>query len=400
MNYKKEFSVFEHFPDLCYLDSAASAQKPKTVIKSIQSFSEASYANIHRGDYFLSQRATDAYEGSRERVSSFLGISPKELVFTKNGTEAANIFIAGYSELLCEGDEVLIPLSEHHANFVPWLRAKEKQKIHLVFVEPNEKGVFSIENFRKKISPKTKAIAFAHVSNVTGQIFPVEEIVALAKSFGAMTLLDACQSVPHLSVDFCAIGVDAAFFTGHKLGAGGTGGLYMRESLFDKIPPLLVGGDMIDSVSLEGFIPKKGLQKFEGGTPAIENIVGLGAAVEFLSAIGMENIRIHEKELLEYAIDRIASLLPQFRIIGTQDAEGRSGLLSLVHEKIHHSDISAYLAAKNICIRTGFHCSEPIHHFLDSSGSVRASFWIYTEKKDIDRFIEALVEGQEMFLRG
>lgn len=398
-NYKKFFPVFSHHPNLIFLDSGASSQKPEKVLSEVKNFSEISYANIHRGNYRLSQEATKKYDAVRGKVAKFVGTREKNIIFTKNGTEASNIFAHGFSENFLEkGDEILIPISEHHANMLPWMRSAEKIGAQIIWIEPNEDGVFTLKDFEKNISSKTKIIAFSHVSNVTGQIFPVQEIAKTAKEKNIFTMLDACQSVPHMGFNFEKLGVDAAFFTGHKFGAGGTGGLILSEKFFNAFSPLLIGGDIVESVSKESYTLMDQPERFETGTPAIENIVGLGSTIDFLEdqAGGMENIFKHEQELVHYAMEQLESKLPSWNLVGPK--ENRSGNITLVHPKIHHEDVGILLSEKNICVRTGFHCAHPLHKFLDCSGTVRASFWIYNEKHEIDALINALQEIEEMFV--
>lgn len=397
MDYKKFFPVFTHHPDLIFLDSGASSQKPAIVLNTIKKFCETSYANIHRGNYSLSIQATEQYDDVRKKAEKFLGTDKKNIIFTKNGTEASNIFANGFAaKFLKSGDEILIPISEHHANMLPWMRAAKEKNATITWVYPDKSGVFNIKNFEEKISSKTKLIAFAHVSNVTGQIFPVQEIVKLAKKFSAYTILDACQSIPKMPFNFDLLGVDAAFFTGHKFGSGGTGGLLLSEKFFDIFDPLLVGGDIVQDVSINGYDLLPQPEKFETGTPAIENIVGLGAAIDFCSEIGMQKIFDHEQDLIAYGLAQIEKKLPNWKIIGPK--KNRSGNISLIHPDIHHQDIGALLSEKNICVRTGFHCAHPFHTFLKTSGTVRASFWIYNTKSDIDAFIAELIEIEKFFL--
>lgn len=401
---KKKFPVFSHHPELIFLDSGASSQKPSVVLDTVKNFCETSYANIHRGNYSLSLSATNKYDEVRTKASKFLGTAEKNIIFTKNGTEASNIFANGFAEKFLEkDDEIIISLSEHHANMLPWMRAAEKKDAKIVWAMPDENGVFTAESFAEKISPKTKLIAFAHVSNVTGQIFPVEEIVELLANASTTlgnrkiyTVLDACQSVPHLPFDFDALGVDAAFFTGHKFGAGGTGGLLLSDQFFDVFDPLLVGGDIVQDVTVNGYELLPQPEKFESGTPAIENIVGLGAAIDFCTEIGMQEIFEHEQELIAYGLEQVKKFLPDWKIIGPKT--NRSGNITLTHPQIHHQDIGALLSEKNICVRTGFHCAHPLHTFLQTTGTVRASFWIYNDRSDIDAFIAELIEIEKFFL--
>ncbi|MEI7511393.1 MAG: cysteine desulfurase [Candidatus Peregrinibacteria bacterium] len=396
---KSHFPIFKNRPNLTYLDSGASAQKPECVLNAIKDFAENGYANIHRGYYALSLNATQKYEEARETVAHFFGVTPAEIVFTKNGTEAANLFVSAWGKYLTTGDEVLLPLSEHHANFVPWLRLREERGIVLKFVEPDQHGVFTLNDFTKQISIKTKAIAVAQVSNVTGQIFPIAQLAELAHQNGSIIFVDICQSAPHFAIDLKKMGVDAAFFTGHKLGAGATGGLFAKMEILETLSPLLVGGDSIIEVTTEGYTLLPPPERFESGTPALENIVGLSTAIQFLQEHQREEkLRKHEIHLLSLLQTGLQKI-PDIHIIGPQNIQERSGLISFYHENIHHSDISMYLAEHDICVRSGFHCANPLHQFLGIPGTVRASVWMYNTEEDIEKFLQELGNAISLFAK-
>lgn len=401
LNCKKDFPVFSHHPDLIFLDSAASSQKPKMVLDALREFSERHYANIHRGVYSLSLDATNRFEEARAEIASFFGASSDSIAFTKNGTEASNILAQGIAQtILSEGDEIILPLSEHHATLLPWTRACEKTGAKIVFVRPNADGVISLDNFLECISEKTKGIICAHVSNVSGQIFSLKEIVFHAKKRGIFTIVDACQSAPHLPVSFSDLGVDAGFFTGHKIGAGGTGVLFIDPLFQKKVPPLLLGGDIVHDVQEEGYELVNGPMVYESGTPALENIIGLQSAVQYLQSLGgMDAVREHEKKLIVYMLDKIQEDLPEWRLIGPNQVSERSGSMSLFHQKVHHSDIGMILAEDNICVRTGFHCANPFHHFLKICGSIRASVWVYNSFEDIDEWVEGMKNAEKILLK-
>ncbi len=395
---KSFFPIFRHCPELVYLDSGASAQKPKCVLEATKNFCETEYANIHRGVYALSLASTARYENARKTVSAFLGISPSELVFTKNGTEASNIFVSAFGKSLSAGDEVILPISEHHANFVPWLRLTKEKGIILKFVEPDIHGIFTVEDFEKLISERTKCIAVAHVSNVTGQIFPLKSLSHIAHTAGAILFVDACQSIPHIVPNFWEMGVDAGFFTGHKIGAGATGGLFAKHEILQTLDPLLVGGDSIIDVTSEGYTLLPPPERFESGTPALENIVGLARAVEFLQEMrSTKELQNHEIQLLSILLKGLQEI-PDVQIIGPQNIYDRSGLVSFFHPHIHHLDINTYLAEHHICVRSGFHCANPLHHFLKIPGTVRASVWMYNTEKDIEIFLKELKNAISLFL--
>ena len=398
---KSYFPIFTAHPGLIFLDSSASAQKPKVVLDAVREVHEKKYANIHRGLYSLSLEATQLYDNARKTVAKFFGADAEEIVFTKNGTEAANLFVHSFGkQFLQKGDEVVLTLAEHHANFVPWLRLREENGIILKFVEPDKTGTFSVADFEKCISKNTKVVTFPHVSNVTGQIFPVEKIRELAGSVGARTFLDICQSASKLPINLNKIEVDAAFFTGHKMGAtGGTGGLYCQKKLLEELPPFLLGGDMVDTVSAEAFTVQKGPQKFEAGTPSIAETVGLAKACDFLKEQGIAEAEKHDQELVEYALEVFQKELPHLRIIGPTLSKERSSLIAFSHPEIHPHDIAQFLDGKSICVRSGLHCAEPIHqHMKLNNGSVRASFWLYNERKEIDLLVDALQECETIFL--
>lgn len=398
---KKDFPVFSHYPDLVFLDSAASSQKPRVVLDALRDFSERHYANIHRGTYPLSMDATSRFEEARSEIALFFGASAENIAFTKNGTEASNILAQGIAQTtLRAGDEIILPLSEHHATILPWVRACTSTGAKVVFVRPNSQGVISLEGFLDCISEKTKGIVCAQVSNVSGQIFPLEEIVFHAKKKGIFTIVDACQSAPHIPVSFTELGVDAGFFTGHKIGAGGTGVLFIDSLFQEKIPPLLLGGDIVQDVQEEDYSLIDGITVYESGTPALENVIGLQSAVQYLKSLGgMDAVRNHEKNLIQYALDRLREDLPEWRLIGPSRIEERSGSISLFHPKIHHMDVGMILSEQNICVRTGFHCANPFHHFLQTSGSVRASVWVYNSFEDIDAWIDGMQKSEKMLGR-
>ncbi len=403
---KQFFPVFSHHPELIFLDSAASVQKPEAVLEAVKNFSEKSYANISRGNYPLSLAATDAFEKARKNVSEFLGAENSTLIFTKNGTEASNIIANALKDktqkFLEKDDEILMPVSEHHATIVPWQKACEEAGAKITWVYPNSKtGEISEKDFAEKISDKTRYIVFAHVANVTGQIFPAKKIQELAEKNNITTICDACQSVPHLPFHFEELGLDVAFFTGHKIGAGGTGGLLFSQKFLENFPeisPLLYGGDMIRDVTENGFEMQKFPENFEAGTPPIEHIIGLSAAVDFLKneAGGMQYVSAHTQNLVKYALENFQKFLPNWKIVGPLTSEKRSGNFSFYHPNIHHADVGEYLGAKNIAVRTGFHCANPLHHHLKISGTVRASFWVYSEKSEIDVLIKILQEIEQI----
>lgn len=382
---------------LTYLDSAASAQKPRAVIDAMSSFYSARYANIHRGVYQLSAEATAEYEAVRTRVAHFIGAGdPREIIFVRNATEAINLVARTWGEEnIAEGDEIVLTMMEHHANIVPWQMLAARRGAKIRVAEIDETGVLDLEHLKSLLSPRTKLLAFAHVSNALGTINPVAELVSLARARGIVTLVDGAQAVPHQPVDVAALGCDFYALSGHKVfGPSGAGVLYGRLELLEAMPPFLGGGDMIESVTFEGTTFAPVPQKFEAGTPDIASVIGFGAAIDFLCEIGMNEISAYENELLLYATERLEKV-PGLRIIGT--AKEKAAVVSFVLADAHPHDIGTVLDGDGIAVRAGHHCAQPLMDRMGVPATARASFAFYNTRDEIDRLTKALIKTQELF---
>jgi cysteine desulfurase/selenocysteine lyase len=375
---------------LVYLDNAASSQRPHAVIDAISHYYEHDHANVHRGVHVLSQRATDAYEGSREVIRRFIhAADTKEIVFTRGTTEAVNLVAQSFLRpTLAAGDEILISALEHHANIVPWQLLCEQTGAKLRVIPIDQRGVIDFAAFDTLIGPQTKLLALAHVSNALGTSVPVAKYVAVAKRHGVPVLLDGAQAIPHAPIDVQALGCDFYCFSGHKmLGPTGIGVLYGRKDLLERMPPWQGGGDMILSVTFEKTTFNQLPWKFEAGTPHIAGAIGLAAAIRYLEAIGMERIAAYEHELLTHATERL-SRLPGLRIVGT--APEKAAVISFVLDGIHPHDIGTILDTEGVAIRTGHHCAMPVMDFFKVPATARASFAFYNTFEEIDRLVAAL----------
>ncbi len=380
---------------LVYLDNAASSQRPRSVIDAISTYYEHDHANVHRGVHTLSQRATDAYEGARESVRRFINArSTKEIIFVRGTTEAVNLVAASFLRpRIKAGDEILISWLEHHANIVPWQMLAEQTGAILKVIPISQSGEVDFAAFETMIGPRTKLLALAHVSNALGTIIPVEKFIAVAKRHGVPVLLDGAQAVPHTSIDVQKLDCDFYCFSGHKMcGPTGIGVLYGREALLDAMPPWQGGGDMILSVSFSGTTYNQLPWKFEAGTPNISGVVGLGAAIQYLEALGMDRIAAYEHSLLEYATARLTTV-PGLRIVGT--APHKAAVVSFVLEGIHPHDIGTILDSEGVAIRTGHHCAMPVMDFFSIPATARASFAFYNTTPEIDKLVEALLKARE-----
>ena len=382
---------------LVYLDSAASSQRPLTVLRAIELYETTMHANVHRGVHTLSQTATEAFENAREIVRRFLNArSTREIVFVRGTTEAINLVANSWGRShVGPGDEILITYLEHHANIVPWqmLCAATGAQLRAAPVRPN--GELDLEAFRELLSARTRLVAVAHVSNALGTILPVQEIVHLAHARGVPVLLDGAQAVPHQTVDVQAIDCDFYAFSGHKVyGPTGIGALYARESLLATMPPWQGGGDMILSVGIESSTYNELPWRFEAGTPNISGAVGLGAALEYVESLGRTAIAAHEHTLLELATERL-SALPRLKLIGT--ASAKAAVVSFVMDGVHPHDIGTILDSEGIAIRTGHHCAMPIMEAFGLAATARASFGCYNNAEDVDRLVEGLQKVRKLF---
>jgi cysteine desulfurase/selenocysteine lyase len=386
-----------HDRPLVFLDSATSAQKPQAVINSLTRVLQHDYANIHRGVHTLSQRATDLHDGARDKVKALLNAaSTREIVFTRGGTEGINLVAQSFVRPRAKaGDQVLITAMEHHANIVPWQLLADQVGLELVVAPINDDGEVMLDTLAEKISERTLLVSVAWISNALGTLNPVHEIVDLAHARGVPVLIDACQAVQHVPIDVQALDCDFLVFSGHKLyGPSGIGALYGKEALLEAMPPYQGGGDMILSVSFEGTEFNELPYKFEAGTPAIEAAVGLGAAIDYVQALGLEAIAAHEHDLLAYAT-RALNQIPGLRIIGT--ARAKSSVISFVMDQLHAHDIGTLLDLDGIAVRTGHHCAMPVMERFGVTATTRASLALYNTRDEIDALAASLRRMAERF---
>ncbi|HEY9708486.1 MAG TPA: SufS family cysteine desulfurase [Oculatellaceae cyanobacterium] len=387
---------------LVYLDNAATSQKPLVVLDTLRHYYERDNANVHRGAHTLSVRATEAYEGARDKVASFINAaSRQEIVFTRNASEAINLVAYSWGlNTLQRGDEIILTVMEHHSNIVPWQLIAQKTGAVIRHVTLTETGEFDLEHFQQLISDKTKLVSVVHVSNTLGCINPVEEIIAIAHRYGAKVLIDACQSVPHMPIDVQAMDCDWLVASGHKMCAPtGIGFLYGKLDLLLAMPPFMGGGEMISEVFLDYSTYADLPHKFEAGTPAIGEAIALGAAVDYLTNLGMDKIHAYEEELTAYLFQQLGGL-PDLKIYGPQptaDGKGRAALASFTVEGLDSSDISALLDQEGVAIRSGHHCTQPLHRILGIAGTARASLYFYNTREEIDALIKALKETLDFF---
>ena len=386
-----------HGKPLTFLDNGASAQKPRQVIDAMRSVYETEYANVHRGAYQLSERATERYEGARDIVQRFLNAkSRQEIVFAKNVTEVINLVAYSYARCVLEpGDEVIITDMEHHSNIVPWQLMRDERGLVLKYVSCTDDGEFRIEDLAKLITPKTKLISLTHVSNVMGTVVPIKEVAKLAHEHGAKLMVDGAQAVMHMPVDVQDLDCDFYAFTGHKIyGPSGIGVLYGKAELLDAMPPFLGGGDMILSVTMEKSTWAALPAKFEAGTPPIAQAIGLGAALEYVSGIGLEGIAAHEIDLLNYATQQLSSI-DGLTIIGT--APNKTSVISFTMDGAHPHDISTIIDQAGVCVRAGHHCAQPLMERMGVPATTRASFGMYNTREEADTLVAALGSVREIF---
>ena len=384
---------------LVYLDNGASSQKPESVLRAMDEYYRRYNANVHRGVHTLSEEATALYEGAREKVARFIHArSANQVVFTRGTTESINLVAYAWGRAnLKPGDEVLITEMEHHANIVPWQIVQEQLGFTLRYVPVTDHGLLDLDALDGLLTEKTKLFAFVHASNVVGTINPVEQLVARARAVGAKVLIDGAQSVPHMPVDMQALDPDFYVFSSHKMcGPTGIGVLYGKREVLESMPPFMGGGDMIREVTLNGSKWNTVPYKFEAGTPSIAEGIGLGAAVDYLQAIGMDWVRAHERELVTYAYARLSEV-EGLRILGP-GPDQRGGLLSFTLEGVHPHDIAAILDSQGVAVRAGHHCAAPLHTRYCIPASARASFYLYNTVDEVDVLTRALHKAQELFL--
>lgn len=385
---------------LVYLDSGATSQRPVQVLDAERDFLTTANAAVHRGAHQLAEEATDAYEHAREVIAGFVGVDADEIVFTKNATESLNLVTHAFGDdrferALRPGDEIVITELEHHANLVPWQELARRTGAVLRWYGVTDDGRIDLDSL--ELSPATRVVAFTHQSNVTGAVAPVEELVRRARAVDALVVLDACQSVPHQPVDFRALGVDFAAFSGHKmLGPSGVGVLYGRRELLAAMPPFITGGSMIETVTMEASTYAAPPQRFEAGVPMTSQVVGLGAAVEYLTAIGMDNVDAHERSLVARALEVLGGI-DGVRIIGPTDTENRGGAVSFVVDGIHAHDLGQVLDDDGIAIRVGHHCAWPLHRRFGVPATARATFAVYNTLDEVDALGASIERAQQFF---
>jgi cysteine desulfurase/selenocysteine lyase len=389
-----------HGLPLVFLDSAASAQKPVAVLDTMDALYRTTYANVHRGIYAFSEESTARYEASRARVAAFIHArSPREVIFTRNATEALNLVAFSYGHsMLRPGDQIVITELEHHANFLPWMVLAKERGLELRFIPLAADGTLDLSRLDELITPRTRLVSFAHVSNVLGTITDPRPIVARARAVGAVVVLDGCQSVPHLPVDVQVLDIDFLAFSGHKmLGPTGIGVLWGREELLEVMPPFLTGGEMMESVTFEEVVWAQPPQRFEAGTPAFVEAVGLGAAIDYLDALGMSAVHAHEQALTAYALERLGGVAG-LHIVGPRDPSARAGVIAFTLDGVHPHDLASLLDARGIAIRAGKHCAHPLHLRLGlEDGTARASFSVYNDLADVDALVDGIQAAQRLF---
>ena len=407
-NVRRDFPIFERTirdgKRLVYLDSGATSQKPWAVINAESDFYSKHNAAVHRGAHQLAEEATDAYEGARAIVAEFLGAQDNEIIFTKSATESINAvaYAMGNAEpgnrfALTASDSIVVTEMEHHANLIPWQQLAKRTGAQLKWFKVNQDSRLDLSNIDPVITANTKVVAITHQSNVLGTINPLDAIVKRAHEVGAVVVLDACQSVPHMSVNVVELDVDFLAFSGHKsVGPTGVGILWGKSELLIELPPFLTGGSMVTSVTMESATWAEAPQKFEAGVPNMAQAVGLGAALKYLSNIGMDAIAEHERSLTGYALDKLLQI-PGLRIVGPQDNVDRGAALSFTIKDIHPHDVGQYVDSQGIAVRTGHHCAWPLTKIMNVPATTRASFYLYNDEQDVDALVEALLGAQKYF---
>lgn len=398
MDFKEDFPIFKN-RDIAYLDSGATAQKPQIVIDAINNFYDKFNANPHRGAYTLSVEATAVYEDTRAKIAKFINAKhPEEIIFSKNASESLNLLAYSYGlDNLKNGDDVVISIMEHHSNLVPWQFVTQKTGSELKYMYINDEFELSKEEIESKITDNTKIVGITHVSNVLGTINNVKEIIKYAHKKGAVVIVDASQSIPHMKIDVQDLDADFLVFSGHKMFAPlGIGVLYGKRELLNKMNPFLMGGDMIEYVYEQKttFAPLP--NKFEAGTQNVEGVVGLGAAIDYINNIGYDKIQGHDREIVEYAREKL-SKLDYLDIYMTPNVENHSAVISFNIKGVHPHDVASILDSENVCVRSGNHCAQPLMRFLDIDSTCRASFYIYNTKEDVDRLVAGIEKAYKMF---
>ena len=397
---RKDFPILDQIVNdepLVYLDNAATTQKPKAILEAVNRYYQEDNANVHRGVHTLAERATASYEAARETVRRFINASStKEVLFTRGTTTGLNWIGRFAEEILEEGDEVLISIMEHHSNILPWQEACRKTGAKLVYAYLKDGGL-DLEDFRKKLTDRTKFVSITHASNVLGVINPIQELAQLAHEKGAIMVVDGAQSVPHMKIDVQKLDADFFVFSGHKMaGPTGIGVLYGKEHYLNQMSPVEFGGEMIDFVYEQSATWKELPWKFEAGTPNMAGAIGLAAAIDYLEAIGMDAIEHHEQELIAYVFPKLQAI-EGLKIYGSQDLAKRSGVISFNLGNLHPHDLATALDYEGVAVRAGHHCAQPLIQYLEVPATARASFYLYNTKEDCDKLVEALIKTKEFF---
>ena len=398
MNIKDDFPILKN-RNIAYLDSGATSQKPQAVIDAISEFYKKCNANPHRGAYALSQEATEVYENTRTKIAKFINAKHREeIIFSKNATESLNLIAYSYGlENIEKDDEIVISIMEHHSNLVPWQKVAKTKQAKLNYMYINENFELSDEEIESKITDKTKIVGITHVSNVLGTINNIEKIIKYAHKKGAIVIVDASQSIPHMKIDVQALDADFLVFSGHKMLAPlGIGVLYGKKELLDNMTPFLMGGDMIEYVYEQDTTFASLPNKFEAGTQNVEGVIGLGAAIDYIESLGYDKIEQIEREIVHYAIEELRKL-NFLDLYLTKNNENHSAVISFNIKGVHPHDVASILDAEGVCVRSGNHCAQPLMRFLGIDSTCRASFYIYNTKEDVDRFVEALNKAYNMF---
>ena len=404
--YKKDFPILSRSVrggnSLIYLDSGATSQKPEVVIQAEADFYRTKNAAVHRGAHLLAEEASDAYEGARENVARFIGAASSEVIFTKSATESLNFLATSFGNpdsriAIKPGDEIVVTEMEHHANLIPWQQLAKRSGAKLTWLSITTDGRLDLSNIDQIINSKTKIVAITHQSNVFGTVVPIDLIVKAARNVGALIVLDACQSVPHFAVDVKQLGVDFLAFSGHKvLGPTGIGVLWGKSELLDKLEPAIFGGSMVDSVTMEGATWAQSPRKFEAGVPNMAQAVGLSAAVDYLTKIGMQNLAQHEHKLTEELLAGFKEM-KEVTVVGPLDLKDRGGVVSFTVDGVHPHDVGQVLDQYGIAVRTGHHCAWPLMKKLNLVGTTRASFHLYNNSEDVSSLLKAVEKVTQYF---
>ena len=402
---KKDFPIFEksmrNGAPLIYLDSGATSQKPKSVIRAEEDFYFKHNAAVHRGSHLLAEEANEAYEGAREIIAEFIGAPSEEVIFTKSATESLNLLayaISNTAGFLRAGDEILVTEMEHHANLIPWQELARRTGAVLKWIPVSEEGRLDLQNIENLINKKTKILALAHQSNVLGTINRLPELIKSVHEVGGRVVLDACQSIPHLKVDVLSLGIDALAFSGHKaLGPTGIGILWGKADWLNGLEPFLFGGSMIETVTMENATWAPLPRKFEAGVPNMAGAVGLGAAIQYLNSVGMEKINQHLHDLSAYALKRLVSV-PGLKLFGPKNLQDRGAVFSFALDGIHPHDLGQFLDSKGVAVRTGHHCAWPLARKFKIQATTRASLYLYNELSDIDALLSGIQDAKKFFL--